>query len=119
MTKHDSDDLKIIDSSDDETDEFSIPLDISDLLFICQEYNKLGWNSQYQMTYIIENGVSSAIKNGIITKESISSIRSFLKAIAKNAYFGDAATQAEECLLALEAYEHKEVVKSQVALFLN
>ncbi len=108
MSKRDFDVLKVLSSLDDDTDEFSIPLDLSDLLLICQEYNKLGWNPQYQITYIAEHGVSSAIKNGVLKKEVIPSIRAFLKAIAKNAYFGDAVSQAEECLLALEAYEYKE-----------
>ena len=30
----------------DKDDEYSIPLDISDIINICREYNKLGWQIQ-------------------------------------------------------------------------
>ena len=34
-------------------EEFSIPLDVSDILNICKEYNKLGWQIQGQIENIL------------------------------------------------------------------
>lgn len=98
-----------------ETDEeFSIPLDISDIISICREYNKLGWQIQNQVENILEVGVQESIKTGHVKKESLPHIKSFLKQITQNAYFGDATTQAEECIFLIENYQNENKKTSSV-----
>lgn len=86
-------------------EEYSIPLDISDIIHICQEYNKLGWQVQTQMEHILEVGINEAIKNNIVKKESLPFIKNFLESISKNPYFGDAVSQASICLDIINKYE--------------
>ncbi len=89
-------------------DEFSIPIDISDILYICQEYNKLGWQVQTQVAHILELGVEEAIKSGLVKQQSLPFITSFLTSISKNPYFGDAVSQADECLHLINKYSSQE-----------
>ena len=50
MTAHKLDNL---DSAVSHDEEYSIPLDISDIISICREYNKLGWQIQNQVENIL------------------------------------------------------------------
>lgn len=86
-------------------EEFSIPLDISDIMLICREYNKLGWQIQSQVENILENGVEESIKTGFVKRESLPHIKNFLQRIYENGYFGDAANQAQECIELIKQYE--------------
>lgn len=86
-------------------DEYSIPLDISDLICICKEYSLLGQKMQSQIDIILELGVEQSIKNGMINQSSLPHIKNFLQQITKNAYFGDAITQAQECIFFIEDYQ--------------
>jgi hypothetical protein len=88
-------------------EEYSIPLDISDILNICQEYNKLGWLIQQQVDNILEVGVEESIKSGNVKRESLPHIKSFLKAICSNPYFGDATAQAHDCINLIQEHEAK------------
>lgn len=99
-------DLKVF-SSNDKEEEFSIPLNISDIIDICREFNKLGWQIQNQVENILEVGVEESIKSGIVKQQSLPHIKSFLKAIERNVYFGDAVSQANECLYLISEYEDK------------
>jgi hypothetical protein len=105
MTAHDLD-LKLSEvHSTDTEEEYSIPLDISDIINICREYNKLGWKIQSQVENILEVGVEESIKQGIVHKESLPQIKSFLKSISRNAYFGDAVSQSNDCITLIKEYE--------------
>ena len=90
-----------------EEEEFSIPLDISDIINICREYNKLGWQIQQQVENILEVGVEESIRSGNVKRESLPHIKSFLRAICGNAYFGDAVSQAHDCIKLIQEYEYK------------
>lgn len=79
-------------------DEFSIPLDISDLLNICKEFNELNAATKLQLENIIDNGIESSLQQGFITYDGLPKIIKFFSKIKENAYFGDAATQADELL---------------------
>lgn len=105
MTAHELDlnDSSISTSSEEE--EYSIPLDISDIITICREFNKLGWQIQNQVDEILEVGVEESIKNGSVKQQSLPHIKAFLKAITSNAYFGDAVSQAHDCIKLIEDYE--------------
>lgn len=92
-------------TSNDQDDEFSIPLDISDIISICREYNKLGWQIQNQVENILEVGVEDSIKSGKVKKESLPHIKSFLRCISQNPYFGDAVSQANDCIKLISEYE--------------
>jgi len=86
-------------------DEYSIPLNISDILIICKEFNKLGWGIQQQIENILEFGVKESIESGFLKQESLPFVKNFLNCICQNPYFGDATSQAEECIELIEQYE--------------
>jgi len=86
-------------------DNVEIPIDISDILTVCKEYNKLGWKIQNQVEDLLELGIDEAIKNGIVKMESLPHIKDFLNHICDNVYFGDAADQANECIALIEHFE--------------
>jgi hypothetical protein len=93
-----------------EEEEYSIPLDISDIISICREFNKLGWQIQNQVENILEVGVEESIKSGIVKQQSLPHIKSFLHSIGKNAYFGDAVSQAHDCIQLISEYEGKHKI---------
>lgn len=95
-----------------ESEEYDIPLDISDILNICKEYNKLGWNLQNQVESIVEWGVSDSINNGIVKRESLPHIKNFLCKIIENPYFGDAISQAQDCINLIKQYQERFKITS-------
>lgn len=99
--------LTDVSTTSSEEEEYSIPLDISDIITICREFNKLGWQIQQQVENILEVGVEEAIKSGNVKKESLPHIKSFLRCISQNAYFGDAVSQAQDCIKLIQQYEEK------------
>jgi len=113
MTLNEFESLELIDTttSEEETDEFSIPLDISDIISICRDFNSLGWQIQQQVENILEVGVEESIKSGNVKKESLPHIKRFLKRICDNAYFGDAVSQAQDCIRLIQDYEEKYQVR--------
>lgn len=88
-----------------ELEEVNIPIDISDILFICKEYSLLGPEIQKQIQLVMENGVQESIKDGSVKKQHIIYLRDFLNKITKNPYFGDAVFQAKECIFELGEIE--------------
>lgn len=112
--------LDLTDSSmntSSEEEEYSIPLDISDIITICREFNKLGARIQNQVENILEVGVEESIKSGIVKQQSLPHIKSFLHAISRNAYFGDAVSQAHDCIKLIDAYEAKHKVVLAVSAY--
>lgn len=108
MTAQDLDTLTLVSptiTTSNQEEEFSIPLDISDIISICREFNKLGWQIQNQVETILEIGVEESINSGVVKQQSLPHIKNFLYAISKNAYFGDAVAQAEECISLITEYE--------------
>ena len=108
MTAQDLESLTLVSpttTSSEKEEEYSIPLDISDIISICKEFNKLGWQIQNQVENILEVGVEESIKSGIVKQQSLPYIKSFLYAVSKNAYFGDAVAQAKECINLISEYE--------------
>jgi len=105
------DKLKLEPSFDIDDEEFSIPLCIDDILSICREYNKLGEQIQQQVETILEIGIEESIRYNHIKVESLNQIKSFLIAINSNCYFGDAATQAKECINLIDAYQKQLKIK--------
>lgn len=106
MTTSELDVLKLA-SSANQDEEFSIPLCIEDLIKICKEYNRLGWQMQNQVEAILEFGVEESIQAGFVKKESLPHIKSFLKEISRNVYFGDAVSQAHDCIQLIHNYQEK------------
>lgn len=118
MTAHDSKGLELSElvtnnetTTNTAAEEFSIPLDISDIISICKEYNKLGWQIQNQVENILELGMNESIKSGKVKRESLPFIKQFLQQIVKNAYFGDAVSQAEDCIQLIREYESEVKLK--------
>jgi hypothetical protein len=87
---------------------FSIPLDISDIMLICREYHKLGYQLQFQIESLLEIGVEQSLNKGLVKNNSLPIIKDFLKRIVGNVYFGDASEQAKECIYLLDMYEQKD-----------
>lgn len=114
MTAHELD-LALVSSTtstDKKDEEFSIPLDISDIINICREFTKLGWQIQGQVENILEVGVDESIKSGNVKRESLPHIKSFLYSICRNAYFGDAVSQAQDCIRLIQDYEEEHKLAS-------
>jgi hypothetical protein len=82
-------------------------LNIYDIINICIEYNKLGYNIQKQVEAILESGVEQSIRNGKITSESIPHIKQFLSYICENSYSSEASEQAFQYYLTIEEFEHE------------
>lgn len=86
-------------------DEFSIPLDITDIISICKEFNQLGWQIQTQVEHILEVGVKESINSGLVKQQSLPLIKNFLQAICRNVYFGEAILQAQDCIELINNYQ--------------
>ncbi len=84
---------------------FSIPLNVSEILELCQKFSNLGFNIQHQLQDIAEYGVEESIKRGLVKKESLPFIQDFLSTLSKNSYLGDAAMEAETFLFMLKELE--------------
>jgi hypothetical protein len=97
-------------TSNDKNDEYSIPLDMTDIISICRDFSSLGWQVQNQIENILETGIEEAIRNGNVKQEALPRIKYFLQQVVSNPYFGDAASQAEDCLCVIEAYENKHKI---------
>jgi hypothetical protein len=98
-------------------DEYSIPMDISDIINICRVYNNLGWQIQQQVENILEVGVEESIKSGFVKKDALPHVKMFLQAIISNPYFGDAVSQAHDCLRLIK--EHEDQYKKVTAFVIN
>ncbi len=107
LNEFDTISLNEVNTSTKEDEEFSIPLDISDIISICKDFNSLGWQVQNQIENILEVGLEESIKTGHVKQESLPRIKFFLRRICDNAYFGDATSQAQDCLKLIRQYEDK------------
>lgn len=116
MNAHELEVLVLNTTTTTEEEEYSIPLDISDIISICREYNQLGWQIQNQVENILEVGVEESIKNGNVKKKSLPQIKKFLQAICCNPYFGDAVSQAGDCLKLIVEYEAQYKVTYNIVL---
>ena len=106
MTTYDLNVLTLNDTSTtNKDDEYDIPLDISDIINICKEFNRLGSQIQNQVENILEVGVEESIKTGNVKLQSLPHIKGFLKSICDNVYFGDATSQASDCIKLIQQYE--------------
>lgn len=90
--------LKLANVIDVNEEEYSIPLDISDIINICREYSKLGWQIQSQIEFILDFGVKKSIEIGYVKVESLPHIKNFFCSIINNSYFGDACYQSSELI---------------------
>lgn len=89
----------------DENEKFEIPIDLSDILNICKEFSRLGWQIQNQIEYITEMGIEESIKSGKVNVTSLPVIKYFLSRVNENPLFGDASEQASECIALIENFE--------------
>jgi len=88
-------------------DEYSVPLDLTDIINICREYNKLGWQIQNQVESIVDVGVEQSIESGVVKKSALPHIKHFLKKVTDNVYFGDSVTQANDAIVLIDFYLDK------------
>lgn len=92
-------------TTDKDDDKFENPIDISDIITICKEYSKLGFQIQNQIEHITEIGIEESIQTGVVKTSSLPLIKFFLKVLSQNPLFGDAVSQAQECIMLIEIYE--------------
>jgi hypothetical protein len=111
MTLHKPKTISIVDASNDKDDEYNIPLDILDIISICRDYSSLGWQIQNQIENILEIGVEQSVTSGNVKLESLPRVKYFLQKIVSNVYFGDAASQAQDCLALIQEYEDKYKIR--------
>src|SRR5208283_4040239 len=111
LNEFDTISLNEVNTSTKEDEEFSIPLDISDIISICKDFNSLGWQVQTQIDNILENGVEESIRNGSVKQDSLPRIKYFLRRICGNVYFGEAVEQAQDVILLIKQYEDKYQVR--------
>jgi len=119
MTAHELDVLGVSNPTptNDKDDEYSIPIEISDIINICREFTKLTWQMQSQIDSILEMGVEEAVNSGNVQRTSLPHIKSFLLRICDNAYFGDAVSQSYDCIRLIQQYE--EIHKIDLVSNLN
>lgn len=110
MTVDKLNDTLVLDTFPSTEEEYDIPLDISDIIAICREYNKLGWYIQQQVENILEVGLDESISCGYVKQESLPHIKQFLCRVCENPYFGDAVSQAQECIELIRQFEEKHPV---------
>ena len=91
----------------------SIPLNITDIISICKDFNILGWQIQSQVENILEVGIDESIKLGVVKQEALPHIKEFLVKITDNPYFGDAVSQAQECIYLIDQYQEQHKIKSK------
>ncbi len=93
--------------SDVEKDDvIDIPIHISDILEVCKNFSLLGLKIQGQIDYIIEFGLEESMQASMVSVASLPHIKQFLTQIVENPYFGDASTQASDCILQIEKFEN-------------
>jgi hypothetical protein len=91
-----------------EIDEIDVPLDLSDILAICQEYSLLGFQLQNCLTNILDNGVEETVNSGKLNLSHIPFLIGFLDILSKNPYFGDAAYQAKQVKVLLQKFVERK-----------
>lgn len=97
--------------NNNDQDTIDIPLDITDIISVCQEYNRLGFKIQNQIQNILEMGVEEALKTKVVQYESLPYIKDFLKSICGVIYFGDAAEIAQEVILKIDLFQEESQAK--------
>jgi hypothetical protein len=85
-------------------EELDIPLDISDIIEICQEYNALGFQLQSNLQSILEDGVEVSIASGKINPKFVPFLIGFFDKVSKNVYLGDSAFQARQLVEGLKRW---------------
>ena len=100
--------------SDKNEEECSLPIDLSDIMSICKEYADLGWQIQRQIEAMLDDGVDESIKNGVVKQIALPHIKNFLRQVIRNPYFGDACSQANDCIYLIEQYEENNTKKPSV-----
>lgn len=103
--------IETITTPSNEEDEYNIPIDISDIISICKDFNSLGWQIQHQVENILQVGVEDSIKSGNVKRESLPHIKNFLRKVCDNPYFGDAVSQAQDCIELISQYQEKYKIK--------
>jgi len=102
------DNVEVFGGQNAETEEeFGNPINITDILAICKEYSRLGYQIQTQIEYITELGIEEALNKKLISISALPLIKNFLKTVSDNPLFGDAADEAYSCLYLIENFELK------------
>jgi hypothetical protein len=97
-----------------EEEDFEIPLDIEDVISICREYNKLGWQLQNQTEAILNMGVEEALTSGYVKKEALPHVKEFLQQVITSISVGGAVSQASDCIDIINQYLAKHKTISQL-----
>jgi hypothetical protein len=90
---------------------FENPLSISDIISICREYTKLGYQMQQQVETITELGVEDAINSKAVSAAALPHLKHWLQQVIRNPYFGEAGDQAAETVRAIEDYQEANPIR--------
>jgi len=107
--------LQLVETNTKQQDDLDIPLSMFDILNVCREYSLLGWQIQSQVEQIVDLGIEDAILSKAVAVSSLPHIRAFLQQVIRNPLFGDAADQAQECVMLIDAYQDKHPITSNAA----
>jgi hypothetical protein len=94
-------------TTNDDDNEFSIPLCLDDIISICKEFSQLGNQIQSKIENILDMGVEDAINSGKVEQKYLPYIKFFLNKVIENPWFGEARDQARDCLGLIYLYETK------------
>ena len=86
-------------------DPFNTPISTFDILAICREYSKLGYQMQQQVETLTELGIQDAINSRAISAAALPHIKFFYQQVIRNPLFGDAVDQAAEIVRAIEDWQ--------------
>jgi len=89
----------------DKEETFSNPIDLQDIINVCQNYSQLGQSIQWQVSCLMDIGVEEAVRSNQVSIAALPHIRSFLQQIEKTVYFGDACELASELIFKIDLFE--------------
>jgi hypothetical protein len=95
-----------------EQDTLDIPIDLSDLIALCEAYSQMTRGMQQQANDLIELGIEDALKTKAVSTSSLPHIKAFLQQVQRNPLFGDAVAQAQEAIWLIEEWQMAHPITS-------
>jgi hypothetical protein len=86
-------------------EDLDIPLCVEDLIVICREYTRLGYQMQQSVDAIMDLGIEDAVNSKAVSAAALPHLKHFLQQVIRNPLFGDAVDQAAETVRAIEDWQ--------------
>lgn len=94
-----------------EQETINTPISMFDILSICREFSKLGYQMQQQVETITELGIKDAINSKAVSAAALPHIKFFLQQVIRNPYFGEAVDQAADAVRMIENWQESNPTK--------